>query len=83
MSFIMGGNAHVNLQATISAATSGTEGQVTVLPHHPISCTEGLYFDHEGELYCDHSKAPLGDKRTQAALNHSMAILLVELASKL
>lgn len=83
MSFIMGGNAHVSLQATISAATSGTEGQVTVLPHHPITCTQGLYFDEEGELYCDHAKSGKGDKRTQAALNHSMAILLIELASKL
>lgn len=82
MSF-MGGHAGVNLQATISAATSGTEGQVTVLPHHPLTCTAGLFFDEEGELYCDHAKAPHGDKRTQAGLNHSVAILILELASKL
>lgn len=83
MSFIMGGNALVNLQATISAATAGQSEHETVLPHHPITCTQGLFFDEEGELYCDHAKAPKGNKRTQASLNHSMAILIVELASKL
>lgn len=83
MSFIMGGNALVNLQATISAATAGNSEQEMVLPHHPITCTQGLYYDEEGELSCDHAKSPKGNKRTQASLNHSMAILLVELASKL
>ena len=83
MSFIMGGNALVNLQATVSAATAGQAEYESVLPHHPITCTAGLFFDDEGELYCDHAKAPKGNKRTQACLNHSMAILLVELASKL
>ena len=83
MSFIMGGNALVNLQATISAATAGTPEHEAVIPHHPITCTAGLFYDEEGELYCDHAKAPKGNKRTQSALNHSMAILLLELASKL
>jgi hypothetical protein len=83
MSFIMGGNALVNLQATISAATAGQPDYEAVLPHHPITCTAGLFFDEEGELYCDHAKAPKGDKRTQSGLNHSMAILLLELASQL
>lgn len=83
MSFIMGGNALVNLQATVSAATAGQSDYESVLPHHPITCTAGLFFDEEGELYCDHAKAPKGNKRTQASLNHSMAILIVELASQL
>lgn len=83
MSFIVNGNSLVNLQATISAATAGQTEFETVLPHHPITCTAGLFFDEEGELYCDHAKAPRGNKRTQASLNHSMAVLLVELASNL
>ena len=82
MSFIMGGNSNVNLQATISAATAGTDGQETVLPHHPITCTAGLYY-YEDELSCDHAKTESGNKRTQAALNHSMACLIVELAADL
>lgn len=83
MSFIVGGNALVNLQATISAATAGQQEYEPVLPHHPITCTAGIFFDEEGELYCDHAKAGKGNKRTQASLNHSMAILLLELASQL
>lgn len=82
MSFIMGANASINLQATISSATATNDGEV-VAPHHPITCPAGLYFDEEGELYCDHAKAPSGNSRTQASLNHSMAILILELAAKL
>lgn len=80
----MGTNATVNLQATLSATTAGTgEGQVLILPHHPLVCGAGIYFDEEGDFSCDHAKAPHKDRRTQAALNHSLAILIVELASKL
>ncbi len=74
----------ISLQTTISAATaSNHEGVAQILPHHPITCTAELFFDEEGCMYCTHAKAPQGDARTQASLNHSMAILILELASKL
>lgn len=74
----------MNLQATISSATaSNYEGYVPPLPHHPITCTAGLYYDEEGVLSCDHAKTEKGDPRTQAGLNHSVAILLLEFAGKL
>lgn len=84
MSFI-GPNSAPNLQATISSATSASsDNTVVVLPHHPITCAAGeLYFDEEGVLSCDHAKTEKGDPRTQAACHHSLAILLIELASKL
>lgn len=80
------GTSSVNLQATIASATSGSslEGEPACLPHHPISCASGgLYFDEEGDLSCDHAKASHGDRRTQAALTHSIAILIVELGCAL
>jgi len=86
MSFIPSGvHNGMGLQATIAAATSQSyPGMEPVLPHHPFTCVTGpLYYDEEGQLSCTHAKAPLGDPRTQAGLNHSIAVLIVELASKL
>lgn len=72
----------VNLQSTISAATAmSSEGVPIIMPHHPITCSAGLYFDEEGVLSCDHAKTEKGDSRTQAALHHSVAILLLECAA--
>lgn len=87
MSFFMPidakGNA-TNLQATISSATSANyEGYTQPVPHHPITCTAGLYYDEEGVLSCDHAKTEQGDPRTQASLNHSVAILILEFAAQL
>lgn len=85
MSFLVGHNQVMNLQATIASTTAGTgtDGVAPVLPHHPITCSDEIYFDEEGDFSCTHAKAPTGDKRTQASLNHSMAVLLIELACKL
>lgn len=74
----------LNLQSTIASATSMQyEGYVAPLPHHPITCSGGLYYDEEGVLSCEHTKTENGDIRTQASLNHSVAILILEFASKL
>jgi hypothetical protein len=74
----------LNLQATIASATSANyEGYVPPMPHHPITCNGGLYYDEEGVLSCDHAKCEPSDPRTQASLNHSVAILLLEFAAKL
>lgn len=81
---LYGAQSMVNLQATISAATAGTgDNTIPVLPHHPITCSADLYFNEDGDLSCTHAKAPHGDARTQASLNHSVACLIVELACQL
>lgn len=73
----------INLQATIASATS-TVGWEIVTPHHPIVCNAGeLFYDEDGVLSCEHVKPEKGDGRTQQAVNHSVAMLLFELASKL
>lgn len=73
----------MDLQATLSAATSGAvfrEDTVNPTPHHPITCRGDLSFDDEGRLGCEHVTVPPHDLRTQEALNHSVAILLIEIA---
>lgn len=68
----------VNLQATLSAASASYE---SVSPHHPIICSGKLEIDLEaGEFRCPHVGVPLTEDRTRAALDHSIAILLLEIA---
>lgn len=71
-------NAASTLQSTISAATSG----IGILPdgvgHHPLTCTGKLYYDQDRVFSCEHFKVPANDARTQAGLNHSLALLLIE-----
>lgn len=75
-----GGSIHqtgsMQLQATISAATSGVGEQI--IPHHPISCQEDLYYTDDNEFGCTHVQVPAGDPRAQSCINHSMVLLLLE-----
>jgi|GraSoiStandDraft_4_1057263.scaffolds.fasta_scaffold2972444_2 hypothetical protein len=84
MTLIYGKANVVNLQATLSSAsaTAGPDAS-TVLPHHPITCPSDLRLEPDGTLACQHSTAPSGDGRTQSCLNHSLALLLIELAQSL
>lgn len=69
----------VNLQATLSASSAC--GVVSdVRPHHPISCSGELAYHADGTLACEHAVAPADDPRTRYCLDHSMALLLIELA---
>lgn len=67
----------INLQATISAASAMTE---SVQPHHPITCMSRLFFHDDGRFECEHTVVPAGDIRTGYAVDHSIAILLIECA---
>lgn len=73
----------LNLQATLSASTATGPWETFVVPHHPITCAGELHYDSDGCLSCDHAIAPPGDLRTQFCLDHSVALLLVELSSEL
>jgi len=70
----------VNLQATLKSST--VPGIVTepVHPHHPITCASKLRLEHDQTFSCEHASAPASDGRTQACLDLSVAILLIELA---
>jgi predicted RNA-binding Zn-ribbon protein involved in translation (DUF1610 family) len=70
----------INLQATLSASSAGLE---VVQPHHPITCSGELEYDFEaGEFRCPHAGVPMSDVRTRHCLDHSVALLIIELAVK-
>lgn len=78
-SVVGGPKGGINLQATLSA--SSAMGGEVVNPHHPITCTSPLEVDFEaGEFRCQHAGVPLGELRTQYCVDHSIALLLIELA---
>jgi len=70
------------LQATLSSA-SATGDEAAVQPHHPITCASSLRLEPDGSLLCDHAAAPADDGRTRSCLNHSLALLLMDLALEL
>ena len=75
-------NPHLmNLQSTLSAASSGSDLPFGV-PHHPITCAGPLAFFQDGTLSCEHAQVGPDDIRTQCVLDHTIAILLLELAGK-
>ena len=71
-----------SLQGMLAASSAGTS-EVAVGPHHPITCQTSLRFHGDGRLSCDHATAPPGERRTLFCLEHSIAILLLELAKDL
>jgi hypothetical protein len=85
----MSGFAHrpamgtANLQATLSSCSAGTPADEVVSPHHPITCTTELRLEDDGTFACRHAAAPSGDLRTRSCINHSVALLLIELAQEL
>lgn len=72
----------VNLQSTLASA-SVTSNAEPVKPHHPITCPSNLRFEDDGMLRCEHAEVPSGDLRTQHCLDHSVALLLIELIDAL
>jgi hypothetical protein len=74
----------MNLQATLSASSATAGPEISrVDPHHPITCASELRLEPDGIFACDHSSVPSGDVRTQFCINHSLALLLIELAQTL
>lgn len=72
----------VNLQATLSTA-SATDITEPVRPHHPITCGSQLRLEEDGTFACEHTAVPPGDVRTQQCLDHTIALLLIELSHNL
>ena len=84
MSVIFGRTGEMNLQATLSSSSAiGNDESTAVHPHHPITCASSLRLEPDGSLRCDHAAAPEDDQRTRFCLNHSLALLLMELAQDL
>jgi hypothetical protein len=83
LTFILAQPDPVNLQATLSSSSAGTPPAEIVQPHHPITCPTELRLEDDGAFACQHASAPSGDLRTRSCINHSVALLLIELAQEL
>lgn len=73
----------LNLQATLSLSSATGPDDPIVKPHHPITCTTPLRYEEDGTFACRHASVPPGDYRTQSCLDHTVALLLMELVAEL
>jgi hypothetical protein len=73
----------LNLQATLSLSSAAGPEEPIVKPHHPITCSSPLRFEEDGTFACGHAEVPPGDVRTQSCLDHTVALLLLELCQNL
>lgn len=76
-------NAGHNLQATLSATSAVPLSEGGTIPHHPITCTSTLRYHDDGTFACEHATVSPDDVRTQFCLDHSIALLLIELSRDL
>ena len=71
----------VQTQAMLNATAISQHEELPILPHHPLSCVGARLALHEdGTLACDHAITWPHDARTKRAVDHSIAILIIELA---
>jgi hypothetical protein len=73
----------LNLQATLSLSSATSPDEAVVKPHHPITCSSALRYEEDGSFACGHTEVPPGDRRTQSCLDHTIALLLLELVQEL
>ena len=79
----LGPNGVANLQTTLSTSSSGNAETPIPTPHHPITCSSELRLEEDGTFACEHTVVPPGDIRTQQCLDHTIALLLIELSQSL
>lgn len=79
----MSHNQAINLQATLSASSAMPPPEGYPIPHHPICCGDDLRYEEDESFSCPHSTVPPGDPRTKACVNHSLALLIIELGRNL
>ncbi|HEV7535448.1 MAG TPA: hypothetical protein VGP90_07410 [Acidimicrobiia bacterium] len=73
----------LNLQATLSLSSATGPDESIVKPHHPITCSSPLRYEEDGTFACHHAAVPPGDVRTRSCLDHTVALLLLELVQDL
>lgn len=71
------------LQVTLSAGSASAHRADHAVPHHPIICASKLRYYEDGSFACAHATIPPGDLRTKLCIDHSIALLLVELSHEL
>lgn len=78
----LGSEVSVSLQSTLSTSSVVEQAEPT-RPHHPITCATKLRLEEDGTFSCEHATVPPGDVRTQLCLDHTVALLLIELSQSL
>ena len=73
----------LNLQATLSLSSATGGDDNAVRPHHPITSASSLRYEDDGTFACGHASVPPGDVRTQSCVDHTIALLLLELVQEL
>lgn len=72
----------VTIYTTLMAHIGGCGSPV--YPHHPLACNDDSTWDlNEDGMACKHASVPMTEERLQAAINFSIATLIIELGSKL
>lgn len=72
-------SSSINLQTTLAASAGSTDGYSN---HHPIGCRTVIALEEDGRMACEHGYVPADDPRTQACIDQSVAILIIELAAQ-
>jgi len=80
---VRGTGGDLNLQATLSLSSATGSDDNPVRPHHPITCASPLRYEDDGTFACGHASVPPGDVRTQSCVDHTIALLLLELVQDL
>lgn len=77
----MGGSGGISFQATCNAVSMTQSDELPILPHHPLSCAGTILRYHEdGTMECEHAVTWPNDPRGRKAVDHSLAVLLIEIA---
>ncbi len=76
-------SGELNLQATLSLSSATGPDETSVRPHHPITCASPLRYEDDGTFTCGHASVPPGDPRTQSCIDHTVALLILELSQEL
>lgn len=66
----------INLQATLSSMSADSELRPI---HHPVTCNGRLWFEEDNSFHCEHGSVDQDDDRTRSCINHTIAILLIEI----
>lgn len=78
---MMGMSGVMDLQGVLAA--SNPPGEISA-QHHPISCrSDTLWLAEDGSMGCEHGSVSPESRRTRGCIDHSIAILIIEEASKL
>jgi hypothetical protein len=67
----------LRLQLAAEAGPAWSDPPIT--PHHPLACGGPLQYHEDGTMQCEHAVTWPQDRRARTAINHSIALLILEM----